>query len=219
MRLINDIHDRNLSSYNVSNRAYVHSSYNFDKFTNDIAIIEYPENFDFGVEPIRLASDFVENEGEMAFAVGYGKYQPNDSASLIHSYHLREGVFVFREPEYCKETWTKPNIKQKICSGEYGRGTSLGDSGGPLMKNGDDGKWYQVGICSYGRKNSMFDRKTYPGISTRISYYCPWIEKVTRGEAKCQPYERTSKLNVAEGLLVEKLVLNAEKIVCGFYNL
>uniref|UniRef100_A0AC34GWL4 Peptidase S1 domain-containing protein n=1 Tax=Panagrolaimus sp. ES5 TaxID=591445 RepID=A0AC34GWL4_9BILA len=163
LRLINDIDDNNFHSYNVSNRTYIHHNYNFDKFTNDIAVVEYPKGFDFGIQPIRLAADFVENEGEMAFAVGYGKYQPNDSENLTHSYFLREGVFVFRETEYCSQTWTKPDIERKICSGEYGRGTALGDSGGPLMKNGDDGKWYQVGICSYGKRNSHFDRKTHPG--------------------------------------------------------
>uniref|UniRef100_A0A7E4VWA8 Peptidase S1 domain-containing protein n=1 Tax=Panagrellus redivivus TaxID=6233 RepID=A0A7E4VWA8_PANRE len=206
MRLINDINDTNRENYNITTRYYFHPSYRFQKFANDIAIVEMPEGFDFGVEPIRLAADFKEDEGEMAFTVGYGKYNPgNVTSEMRESYHLREGIFVFREAAYCSQTWAKPDIRRKLCAGEYGRGTAIGDSGGPLMKNGDDGKWYQVGICSYGRRNHSIDRKTYPGINTRISFYCPWIEEVTAGEATCHPYERQIKENPAEVLVRDRV--------------
>ena len=131
------------------------------------------------------------------------------------SYFLRETFFAFHTPEYCLQALKRYNPKHKICAGESGRGTASGDSGGPLLKNGDDGKWYQVGICSYGKRGEM-DKKKHPGksvfgfrefivisvnsvsgVSTRISYYCPWIEKVTKGEVKCVPYEKQTIENSA----------------------
>uniref|UniRef100_A0AC34QGX3 Peptidase S1 domain-containing protein n=1 Tax=Panagrolaimus sp. JU765 TaxID=591449 RepID=A0AC34QGX3_9BILA len=220
MRLINSIEDRDPKNYNISARYYFHPSYQRQKFNNDIAIIEFPEDFDFGVEPILLASDFKENAGEMAFSVGYdfdfgvepillasdfkenagemafsvgyGKFNENfnESDNLIVARELREGVFVLRDQEFCKQVWAKPDTRKKICAGELGRGTARGDSGGPIMKNGDDGKWYQIGITSYGNRLKKFNRRDYPGISTRISWYCPWIEKVTKNEVKCVKYER-----------------------------
>ena len=40
---------------------------------NDIAIIEFPEGVDFGIDPVLLASDYVEYENDPGVAVGYGR--------------------------------------------------------------------------------------------------------------------------------------------------
>lgn len=38
----------------------------------------------------------------------------------------------------------------QICAGEPGKDTCQGDSGGPLVERGSDGRWYLIGITSYG---------------------------------------------------------------------
>lgn len=48
-----------------------------------------------------------------------------------------------------------------------------GDSGGPLQIRGDSGKYYIVGIVSYGAGCAT---KT-PSVYTRVSSYLDWIEK------------------------------------------
>lgn len=135
----------------------------------------------------------------------------SESDNLTVARELREGVFVLRDSNFCKQTWAKPDTRKKICAGELGRGTARGDSGGPLMKNSDDGKWYQIGITSYGNRQKKFNRRDYPGISTRISWYCPWIEKVTKNEVKCIKYERDkSSLNIEEIEKIFKVNLTEE---------
>uniref|UniRef100_A0A914QX62 Peptidase S1 domain-containing protein n=1 Tax=Panagrolaimus davidi TaxID=227884 RepID=A0A914QX62_9BILA len=38
----------------------------------DIAVVEFPEDTDFGVEPVKLAKDYLEKEGDEAYIIGYG---------------------------------------------------------------------------------------------------------------------------------------------------
>ncbi|KJH45968.1 hypothetical protein DICVIV_07969 [Dictyocaulus viviparus] len=38
----------------------------------------------------------------------------------------------------------------QLCCGSFGQGTAQGDSGGPLMVKSANGRWYQIGITSYG---------------------------------------------------------------------
>ena len=44
------------------------------------------------------------------------------------------------------------NTITQICAGRNGgnKDTCQGDSGGPLVSKGTDGRWYLVGITSYG---------------------------------------------------------------------
>lgn len=57
-----------------------------------------------------------------------------------------------------------------------------GDSGGPLVCNQEsDGRWYQVGIISWGKSCGQ---KGSPGIYTVLANYILWIEKITQIEGK-----------------------------------
>ena len=51
-----------------------------------------------------------------------------------------------------------------------------GDSGGPLMVKQSDGRWVLAGTVSHGIKCAYPDM---PGVYMRMTYYKPWIEKVT----------------------------------------
>lgn len=42
---------------------------------SDIAVVEFPEGTNFGVDPITLAKDYVEEDGDDAVIVGYGRYR------------------------------------------------------------------------------------------------------------------------------------------------
>ena len=42
---------------------------------NDIAILEFPEYVDFGIEPVKLAKNYVDNYNDTAIAAGYGRYK------------------------------------------------------------------------------------------------------------------------------------------------
>uniref|UniRef100_A0A914UI94 Peptidase S1 domain-containing protein n=1 Tax=Plectus sambesii TaxID=2011161 RepID=A0A914UI94_9BILA len=71
--------------------------------------------------------------------------------------------------------------KAQVCAGSYLHGTAPGDSGGPLQAVGTDGRWYQIGITSFGANDekAMLDQGTYPGVYTRVSAYLTWINDTT----------------------------------------
>ena len=51
-----------------------------------------------------------------------------------------------------------------------------GDSGGPLMVEREDGRWSLVGTVSHGIRCAY---PNMPGVYMRMTYYRPWIERVT----------------------------------------
>uniref|UniRef100_A0AC34G8T4 Peptidase S1 domain-containing protein n=1 Tax=Panagrolaimus sp. ES5 TaxID=591445 RepID=A0AC34G8T4_9BILA len=44
---------------------------------DDIAILEFPEGTNFSVEPVKLAKDFFEKEGDEAYIAGFGSWWEN----------------------------------------------------------------------------------------------------------------------------------------------
>ncbi|KAH7712036.1 tryptase-like protein [Aphelenchoides avenae] len=67
-----------------------------------------------------------------------------------------------------------------ICADARMRATRVGDSGGPLMIN-RKGTWFQVGIVSEG------DDVSNRGFYSRVTAYCNWIKKETKGAVECTP--------------------------------
>ena len=70
-----------------------------------------------------------------------------------------------------------------LCAGFFDvkehKGVCKGDSGGPLMVK-DNGKFYLIGIVSYGaddKANGIYCKRGYPGIFTDVSRYDDWIAK------------------------------------------
>jgi len=65
-----------------------------------------------------------------------------------------------------------------FCAGfeRGGRDACLGDSGGPMMCQRDDGKWLLLGITSNGDGCGRAGR---PGVYTKVSNYLNWIANVT----------------------------------------
>jgi secreted trypsin-like serine protease len=54
--------------------------------------------------------------------------------------------------------------------------TEQGDGGGPLIYKESDGKWTQIGIVSFGHKESCIG---FPQGFTRVTYYLGWISTKT----------------------------------------
>ena len=51
---------------------------------NDIAIIEFPEGVDFGIDPVRLARDYIEYDNDPGIATGYGNMYWNCKCFCYH---------------------------------------------------------------------------------------------------------------------------------------
>lgn len=73
---------------------------------------------------------------------------------------------------------TNQITKSMMCAGALvggGRSSSKGDSGGPLIIQGN--KWNKhvlVGVVSWGKP--PFDLPNYPGVYGRVSYVIDWIK-------------------------------------------
>lgn len=66
---------------------------------------------------------------------------------------------------------------KQICAGtaQYNKDSCQGDSGGPLMYE-VNGQWIVSGVVSYGDECAKLYR---PGVYARVSYYLPWIQRIT----------------------------------------
>lgn len=65
--------------------------------------------------------------------------------------------------------------ERNVCAGgtpTRGLGTCKGDSGGPLQCLNTDGKWYQIGVTSWGLPCAYAN---VPDVFTRVAYFRDWI--------------------------------------------
>ena len=60
------------SGYTIPARVYVHPGYVEFSSNSDIAIIEFSEDTDFGIDPVIVAKNYEESEGDYGIAAGYG---------------------------------------------------------------------------------------------------------------------------------------------------
>jgi len=77
----------------------------------------------------------------------------------------------------CKAKLKHVDYKTNVCGGgrmSGGTGVCMGDSGGPLQCKANDGKWYQVGITSWGIPCAL---RSLPDVFTSVSAYYDWIQK------------------------------------------
>ncbi|XP_075748996.1 trypsin-1-like [Rhipicephalus microplus] len=72
----------------------------------------------------------------------------------------------------CRFIYDVPIGLWHLCGGSPGRGVCYGDSGGPLSCQLSDGRWYVLGVASFG---SGCARSTYPDVYTRVHYFAGWI--------------------------------------------
>ncbi|GMT05776.1 hypothetical protein PENTCL1PPCAC_27950, partial [Pristionchus entomophagus] len=199
------------------NKFYAHEEYNKENMVNDIALLELerPINYSSTVAPICLAhadQDVdIKHEG---WIVGFGTYIDDETKTLVDeiSNVLRETRIPLSRHSECKTEWS--DVEMVICAGGKGIGAGEGDSGGPLMLQSVDGPWYQVGVVSYGKNDTIIANEHTIGAYTSVGHYCDWIEKVTGGEGNCAEKGvemKEMKEEVSEGEGTESADVNHEE--------
>ncbi|XP_071804718.1 uncharacterized protein [Asterias amurensis] len=175
-------------------RMYPHPGYDRKTLVNDIALLKLakPVRFTPYARPVCLDDDLnIREKYSTCYAVGWGFTQFGGNQSN----HLLEGNMVMVTIEECNEwyqkfqvwglTMTDRVLCMKPADSVMSSTACNGDSGGPVMCQGADGRWNIVGIVSLGVRCSE-----HPVVTTRISSYMDYITNVIKGDphpAKCEP--------------------------------
>ncbi|CAJ0964061.1 unnamed protein product, partial [Mesorhabditis belari] len=171
----------------------IHDEYDFRTNRNDIAVLTLAKALSFNptIQPICFAEKNFEFPSDARFwTAGWGAYNRGKSIVIEASDRLMYTSLPNVNLKECRRLWAtltadhlqgfEPDFDStQICAGDDGRGTAMGDSGGPLMIE-KNGTWIQVGITSFGINNDhtlLYNQKRAPGIYTRVSAYHDFIEK------------------------------------------
>ncbi|MFH4976762.1 hypothetical protein AB6A40_003471 [Gnathostoma spinigerum] len=185
----------------------VHSGWDLQTVSNDIALLEIDGNIDFlgPAKPICITkndSDLIKT-GSVAVITGYGASIVQRASGVFTTMFdkgLQQATISVIDHEKCARTWwaiTQGETQitdRQICAGAFLAGTAPGDSGGPLQVINHDGRWYQIGITSFGANKlvALLDQSNYPGVYTRVSSYYEWINQTIRE----QRYSCSSSLSL-----------------------
>ena len=110
------------------------------------------------------------NINESVYAIGWG-----DEGNSVYPTFLMQVQLTVLNQQCITKYNTDP--ARQICAGSMGtsslvpKDTCDGDSGGPLMVQTSDGRWFIVGIVSYGD-----DPCDGLGVYTNVLYYYSWIK-------------------------------------------
>lgn len=171
----NRLSDRSQGESIRSAGVYNHPSYRSVGAGYDIALIKLSRNarLDSYTRPASLPSNSVESildrAGKTAVVSGWGDLY---SGARRGSDVLREvEIPITPDPRRCGSNGALP--RNVICGNYYqGKDSCQGDSGGPLAQS-YNGRFYVLGVVSYGRGCSG------DGVYTRVNAYLSWIQQVS----------------------------------------
>ncbi|EDW66510.1 chymotrypsin-2 [Drosophila virilis] len=158
-------------------RIIQHELYNpSNHYANDISLLQVAEPFKFDyktVAPVQLpalnfATPQSESGGEGTL-VGWGL---NATGGSIQTTLQQVQLKVYSDEECVARHQGSTDPRYHICGGvdEGGKGQCSGDSGGPLLYDGQ-----QVGIVSWSIKPCTV--APYPGVYCKVANYVDWIQK------------------------------------------
>ncbi|XP_022083389.1 uncharacterized protein LOC110975312 [Acanthaster planci] len=170
---------------------FIHPGYNAPRYHNDIALVKLtsPVSYTDTIQPACLETDDNEvDKYDTCHAVGWGSTFLGGRSSPV----LKEARVPLVSWEQCKSyDDARENLfisSDQICAGA-GNGTNRtchGDSGGPLICRGANGRWKLVGITSTASACGAAS----PGVFTRVSQYIDFIRyTMAKGFQPCTANE------------------------------
>ena len=151
-----------------------HPAYDSTSMFNDIALLLLNASID-AVAPVRL-SDGALDEAAAATVVGWGSTDVN---CKHYETDLRDAVVDIETdcPQEEGPKWFDESTQ--LCAGRKDGAdyveAGCGDSGGPLLVQGADSEWVQVGIVSWGYG------APYADVYTKVSAFRAWINATIAG--------------------------------------
>jgi len=164
-------HDRTREDGEVSHSVCSkreHPDYNREaKYDKDIAILTLckPLMFTEAVGPICLPDPAQDYDNVKALVTGWGRLRSGGQLPDI----LQEVNVTTMTNQKCRGKYGHSRITDyMICAGNVGRDSCQGDSGGPLSVLGQDDRYSQIGIVSWGEGCA---KPGYPGVYTRLTTF------------------------------------------------
>ncbi|XP_034486951.1 chymotrypsin-2-like [Drosophila innubila] len=161
-------------------RIILHEAYNpynpASNHANDISLLQVAVPFEFDyktVAPVQLPALNFETpqleEGGAGELIGWGL---NATDGKMQTTLQQVPLKIYSDEECSRRHKLAANPRYHICGGvdEGGKGQCTGDSGGPLLFNGQ-----QVGIVSWSVKPCGV--APYPGVFCKVANYIDWIER------------------------------------------
>ncbi|EDW83049.2 uncharacterized protein Dwil_GK22647 [Drosophila willistoni] len=161
----------------------LHPQYDDDNenLHHDIALLRLNQSIELNqyVQPVCLPITKASPPilpGEFLVVSGWGCTLQNQPSNIKQ--RLSVGA---NDHQTCVERFASAGntlIPSQICAGgEFLHDSCKGDSGGPLMRQGYQGVWYQEGVVSFGKGCGL---RGWPGIYTRVAHYTNWIQDTIR---------------------------------------
>jgi len=157
-------------------KVIMNTAYSDAKIINDIALIKLsaPVAFDstsYRIIPVCLPTTSTQFQGYNGYATGWGTLY---SGGPLSSVKMQVQLPILSDAS-CKSYYTtygyQIDATTQVCAGQAGQGkdTCQGDSGGPLHIKSSDGRWYLVGLTSFGIGCGN------TGVYTRVTAFNNWV--------------------------------------------
>uniref|UniRef100_A0A8C5UWJ9 Serine protease 55 n=1 Tax=Microcebus murinus TaxID=30608 RepID=A0A8C5UWJ9_MICMU len=161
----------------------LHKDFKKANMVNDIALLllATPIAFSDLKVPICLPMASGPSKWHQCWVAGWGQTNPVDKNSMQTD--LMKVPMIITDWEKCAKDFPQLG-RNMLCAGYKNESYDAcqGDSGGPLVCTPEPGgKWYQVGIISWGRSCGQ---KGTSGVYTNVATYSVWINKVTQNEGR-----------------------------------
>ncbi|XP_037809802.1 brachyurin-like [Lucilia sericata] len=165
-----------------STKFYIYPQYNHRYLTDDIALIELPEEltFDQNINAIELVSSiYVSNDfvNEIGIVTGFG--WPSNQANNFSEWLLWGNVEVISNEDCAREFDENIIENTAMCTIGYA-GSDItpckGDSGGALVWENQYGKLVQIGVASFAKVNRCSE---FPAAYARVTSFLVYIHNIT----------------------------------------
>ena len=122
--------------------------------------------------PICLPDPAQDYDNVKALVTGWGSLKSNGKLPDV----LQEVTVTTITNQQCRGRYGYSRITDNmICARGVGRDSCQGDSGGPLTVPGQDGRYSQIGVVSWGKGCA---KPGYPGVYTRLTSLLDWLTPI-----------------------------------------
>jgi len=154
-----------------------HSGYNAQTIRNDIALMELTEStmvpgtsqYNNYILPACIPAIGTDFGGTTSHATGWGTLSSGSSSLPAVLYEVALSTWTDTR---CETYGGSVHPPTQICAGGPDKDTCQGDSGGPLVVKGSNGKWYLIGLTSWGYGCGG------GGVYTKVAAFRTWMEQI-----------------------------------------